>query len=297
MKQVSEQLNQTWTIARLLAWTKDYFTKHGIDSPRLTAELLLSYCLSMKRLDIYLNHDKPLSSEELSSFKALIKRRTDREPVAYITGSKGFWSLDLSVTPDVLIPRPDTECLVEAALKILPLKNTNGSLRVIDLGTGSGAVVLSIASDRPDNLYYAVDISEKALGVAKQNKTRNKIDASVLFVNSSWLSSFTDKPVFDLIVSNPPYIRTGDIKGLEPEITGYEPEIALDGDVDGLSCIRNILIEAEGRIKSGGWLMIETGSDQKKEVMSMAEKHGSYCDIEYKKDAAGLDRVVVMRRK
>lgn len=296
MKADSDQTSQAWTIARLLAWTSDYFSTHGIDSPRLTAELLLSHSLSMKRLDLYLQHDKPLGPDELARFKTLIKRRKDREPVAYITGSKGFWTLDLSVTPDVLIPRPDTECLVEAALRILPETNPDGPLRVVDLGTGSGAIVLTLASERPDNLYYTVDISEKALAVAKKNKAANGIDASVSFIRGSWFGPFVDQPVFDLVVSNPPYIPSGDIQGLEPEITRYEPMLALDGERDGLACIRKILSEASVCLKDGGWLMMETGYDQKQAVISLAEQAGCYGDIDYIRDAAGHDRVVIMRK-
>lgn len=297
MKVDSDPASQVWTIARLLAWTNDYFSAHGIDSPRLTAELLLSHSLSMKRLDLYLQHDKPLGPEELARFKTLIKRRKDREPVAYITGSKGFWTLDLSVTPDVLIPRPDTECLVEAALRVLPATNPDGPLRVADLGTGSGAIILSLASERPDNLYYTVDISEKALAVARKNKTANDIKASVAFIRGNWFSPFRQGPVFDLVVSNPPYIPSDDIQGLEPEITRYEPMLALDGDRDGLACIRKILAEAPAYLKDGGWLMMETGYDQKQAVISLAESAGCYGDIDYIRDAAGHDRVVTMRKK
>ncbi len=297
MKADSDRSNQAWTVARLIAWTSDYFSSHGIDSPRLTAELLLSHSLSMKRLDLYLQHDKPLSTEELAQFKTLIKRRKDREPVAYITGSKGFWTLDLSVTADVLIPRPDTECLVEAALGILPETQIENPHRVVDLGTGSGAIILALASERPDHLYYSVDISEKALAVARKNKTANDIKASVAFIRGNWFSPFRQGPVFDLVVSNPPYIPSQDITGLEPEITRYEPMLALDGDMDGLACIRKILVEAPDYLKDGGWLMMETGYDQKQKVVCLAEEVGCYGDIDYIRDAAGHDRVVTMRKK
>jgi len=296
MKVVSDQDSAAWTIARLLSWTSDYFNSHGIDSPRLTAELLLSHSLSIKRLDLYLQHDKPLSQEELACFKSLIKRRVDREPVAYITGTKGFWTLDLAVTPDVLIPRPDTECLVDSAIQVLPRTNENNPMNILDLGTGSGAIILSIASERPDNRYFAVDISDKAVHIARKNRDSNNIKAHVSFILGQWFGPFAKRQIFDLIVSNPPYIPSEDIAHLEPEITRYDPMLALDGDADGLSCIRSILAEASAYLKDGGYLMMETGFDQKPAVMEMAEKCGFYEKVEYIRDAAGHDRVVKMRK-
>jgi release factor glutamine methyltransferase len=292
MKAASDNDSATWTIARLLSWTSDYFNSHGIDSPRLTAELLLSHCLSIKRLDLYLQHDKPMSQEELACFKVLIKRRIDREPVAYITGIKGFWTLDLAVTSDVLIPRPDTECLVESAIEVLPLTNEDSPLNILDLGTGSGAIILSIASERPENRYFAVDISDKAAHLARKNWDCNNIKTPVSFIVGQWFGPFAKRQVFDLIVSNPPYIPRADIPHLEPEITRYEPMLALDGDTDGLSCIRSILADAPSYLKDGGWLMMETGFDQKKAVIDIASGSGCYEEIGYIKDNAGHDREI-----
>jgi release factor glutamine methyltransferase len=297
MKANSDQASTAWTISKLLSWTSDYFSSHGIDSPRLTAELLLSHCLSIKRLDLYLQFDKPMSQEELARYKTLIKRRIEREPVAYITGSRGFWTLDLDVNPDVLIPRPDTECLVETALKVIPSEIMDRPLKILDLGTGPGTIVLSLAAERPDNHYFAVDLSEKALHVACRNRTRNDITSPVFFVRGDWFSPWIKKPIFDLIVSNPPYIPSQDIKGLEPEITRYEPMLALDGGMDGLSCVRRILEEAPAFLMDGGHLMMETGFDQRQKVMEIAESCGCYKEIEYVKDAAGHDRVVRMTKK
>ena len=296
MKTSSDNASSVWTISKLIAWTCDYFLGRGIDSPRLTAELLLSHSLGLKRLDLYLQHDKPLSQEELAHFKSLIKRRADREPVAYITGSKGFWTLDLDVTPDVLIPRPDTECLVESAIQVIPATNGEEPMHILDLGTGSGAIILSIATERPENRYYAVDISEKALQLARKNRDKNGIKAPVFFMRGAWFGPFVKKQLFHIIVSNPPYIPRADIAHLEPEITRYEPMLALDGDMDGLSCIRHILAEAPFYLKEGGWLMMETGFDQKPAVMEIAESCGCYEQIEYVKDAGGHDRVVAMRK-
>ncbi len=297
MKVGSDQTPAVWTIGRLISWTSDYFNSHGIDSPRLTAELLLCHSLCIRRLDLYLQHDKPLSQVELSAFKSLIKRRVEREPVAYITGSKGFWTLDLSVTRDVLIPRPDTECLVETALHVIPSETDTKPLRIIDLGTGTGAIILSIASERPVHHYYAVDVSEKAVNLARKNKDSNNIQAEISFICGSWFGPFAEMPLFDVVVSNPPYIPSADIPGLEPEITRYEPMLALDGDSNGLSCIGKIMDDARIYLKDGGVLMMETGFDQKFAVMEMADRFGCYEDIHYIKDSAGHDRVAVMKKR
>lgn len=294
MKKQSDSENQAWTISGLIKWTSDYFESRGIDSPRMTAELLLSHSLSLSRLDLYLQHDKPLLPEELSHYKSLIKRRADREPVAYITGMKGFWSLDLAVSENVLVPRPDTECLVETALDII--KKENGPLLIADLGTGSGAIILSLAVEMPGNRYVAVDLSPDAIRMAKRNAKTNCPDADVFFLAGDWLSPFSDKAVFDMIVSNPPYIPTEDIPGLAPEITRYEPLLALDGDRDGLKCIRHIIDVAHRYLKPGGWLMIETGFDQKESVVEIARSSGFYSQVEYVKDFAGNNRVVKMKK-
>ena len=149
MKRQSDSDSQAWTISRLLKWTSDYFQTHSIESPRMSAELLLSHTLNISKLDLYLQYDKPLQPTELDLFKTFVKRRISREPVAYITGRKGFWTLDLAVSNNVLIPRPDTECLVEAAIAIS--KKLTPPLTIVDLGTGSGAIILSLASEMPDN--------------------------------------------------------------------------------------------------------------------------------------------------
>ncbi|MCX5881344.1 MAG: peptide chain release factor N(5)-glutamine methyltransferase, partial [Deltaproteobacteria bacterium] len=207
-----------WTILSLIKWATGYFTSHGIDSPRATAEILLATLLNLKRIDLYLRYDQPLLNSELSEFKSLIKRRVNREPVAYIIGKKEFWSLDLEVNPNVLIPRPDTETLVEEALRCLgPVDSPpNSDRRVLELGTGSGAIVLALASERSAYHYVATDISLKAIDIARRNARHHQLASAVQFVAGNWLDLFSpNKPVFDMIVSNPPYIPSDDIAGLQ----------------------------------------------------------------------------------
>lgn len=296
MNRQSDPEHQVWTIAGLIKWTSGYFEARKIDSPRMTAEILLAHCLGLTRLDLYLQHDKPLLQDELDRFKSLIKRRVNNEPVAYITGIKGFWSLDLAVSDKVLIPRPDTESLVEAALTKIPETASGSPLKIADLGTGSGAVVLSLAAVRPENIYFALDLSLEALSLAKKNAVINCPDADIHFLAGNWFDAFSEKEIFDIIVSNPPYIPTRELSKLQPEILMYEPMLALDGSTDGLKCIREIIQKAPDFLKPGGWLMLETGFDQKYPVLKIAEETNSYKKIEFLKDFAGKNRVVKMKK-
>lgn len=285
-----------WTIRRLLAWTAGYFEEKEIDSPRLTSEILLSHALGIKRLDLYIQHDRPLNRDELAAFRQLIERRGGREPVAYITGTKGFWESEFTVAPGVLIPRPDTEVLVEQALEVLGRKNAAGS-RVLELGVGSGAVIISLARVHPGLRCFATDISLVPLSVAAFNAKRELESSNVSFVAGSWFSPFNARAQFDLIVSNPPYIPTGDIHGLQPEVSRFEPSLALDGGADGLDCIRMIMAEACDHLVPGGVLLVETGSDQRGGVEEIFSECPGFATVEFFNDYAGRHRVVRLGKK
>jgi len=285
-----------WTIIKVLSWTESYFKDHSIDSPRLTAEMLLSFCLGIKRLDLYLQHDRPLQKNELSDFRTLIKRRARHEPVAYITGERGFFESDFKVGGGVLIPRPDTETLVEEALKVLRTgPDKPGPKTVLELGTGSGAIVVSLAKAAPDHLYFACDISIAALAVAKNNAKRI-VNNKIKFFSSSWFSSLKENFRFDLIVSNPPYIPTADIQTLDPEIKKFEPVIALDGGKDGFDSFRSILRKAHHYLVPGGTLLLEMGFDQKPGVMDISSRYPQYESICFIRDLAGHDRVALIKK-
>lgn len=280
----------------ILSRTESYFKEHSIDSPRLTAELLLAHSLGLRRLDLYLQYDRPLQQNEVSAFKTLIRRRIQNEPVAYIIGEKGFFESDFEVAGEVLIPRPETEILVEEALKILNTgSGSPGAKRVLELGTGSGAIVVSLAKAAPRHLYLANDISLSALGIAKKNACRIA-ENRVLFFAGDWFSPVQIRPGFDLIVSNPPYIPLADIRGLAPEIRMYEPQIALDGGEDGLSCFRAIFREAHRRLAPGGILLLEMGWDQKEDLENVLKVHSEYESIEFIKDLSGHDRVAKIKK-
>ena len=291
-----------WTILKLLKWTTSYFKSHDIDSPRATAEILLAHVLKAERIDLYLRYDQPLYSIELSQFRAFIKRRIKREPVAYIVGVKEFWSMDFTVTGDVLIPRPETECLVEAALSLLPEDSSSNinqvQKRILELGTGSGAVILAIASMRINHFFFASDHSIKAVRLARQNAKRHSLDTVVNFFCADWLTPLnSEKQQFDMIISNPPYVSTRVIGLLQPEIYKYEPIRALDGDKDGLCCLRHIINDAYLNLSRKGSLLLEIGHDQKNKILKTIQKCGNYQNIVFTKDYSGYDRVVQMTKK
>jgi release factor glutamine methyltransferase len=287
-----------WTLIKLVQWAAGYFDSHHIDSPRATAEILLAHAINAKRIDLYLRYDQPLNSDELNRFKTLIKRRTNREPVAYILGRKEFWSMDLEVNRTVLIPRPETECLVERALESLAADPKPGCKSVLELGTGSGAVILALASENSRHSYLATDISIDAVRVARRNSMHHGMDAKIRFIVADWFAPFDAKSgIFDLIVSNPPYIKSGDLKRLQPEIHVYEPVAALDGAKDGLRYLRHIIQCAYLYLKPTGALLLEMGHDQQAPLKQIIEACGQYEDAQFYKDYSGHDRIVSMRRR
>jgi release factor glutamine methyltransferase len=302
MQNPTNSIKPEWTIIKLLKWTTSYFKSREIESPRATAEILLAHILELKRIDLYLQYDQPLCAEELSRFKALIKRRVKREPVAYILGFKEFWSMDFAVTKDVLIPRPETEFLVEAGLKLLPegsmSKQNLTRKRILELGTGSGAVILALASMRPHHRFFASDRTIATAVQAKQNAERHALHGCVNFFCSDWFGTLGNgKPVFDVIISNPPYVPSGVIAGLQPEINRYEPISALDGGEDGLSSLRSIVNAAHLHLCREGYLLFEIGHDQKDDILKIIEQSGNYEKVIFTKDYSGYDRIVQMQKK
>ncbi len=286
-----------WTVFSILSWTTSYFTSHRIESPRLTAELLLAHSLGLQRLDLYLQYDKPMQAHELTAFKALIHRRIKREPVAYIVGEKGFYETDFQVGPGVLIPRPDTETLLEQAIHVIDQNQEQDRkrLNVLELGVGSGAVIVSLASIRPSHRYVGMDISMAAIETARRNAAENSL-TNILFFKGSWIGAIRPVPLFDIIVSNPPYIPSGQIKDLDPEIRDHEPLAALDGGPDGGDCFRRILSSACQCMTPGGVLLMEMGWDQKELLTSLSKQIPGYGPPGFVKDLARHDRVVIFKK-
>lgn len=296
MHPASNNPGRVWQLLTLIEWTTDYFQKRDIDSPRITAETLIARSLSLERIDLYTHFDRPMTELELADIKAMIKRRVNREPTAYITGEKEFWSLPMMVTPNVLIPRPETECLVEEALSVLDGRNGANSdvieAAVLELGCGSGAVSIAMASERPDCRFTASDCSLAALAVARNNARVNGVADRIRFVAGDWVEPFSQQAAgFHLIVSNPPYIVSGEIQGLQPEVSRFEPRVALDGGSDGLDCLRRIIHTAPGILQNDGWLLLEIGWDQADAVARIAEESGRFARVHFRKDYSGFDRV------
>lgn len=298
MQNRDSSAGRQWTILDLVNWTTAYFNSRDIDSPRATAEILLAHVLQIRRIDVYLRYDQPLTQDELSRFKTLIQRRAKREPVAYITGAKEFWSLDFSVSTQCLIPRPETECLVETALSLLPepAAGEGHAPTILELGTGSGAVIVALASERPDTLFFASDYSMEALILAQKNAKAHKVEKTINFFAGDWLSPLQPLALFDMILSNPPYIRSDQLFCLQPEILNYEPRRALDGGKDGLGSLRHIICSAHHNLIPGGCLILEIGSDQKERVTDISRECGRYEQPVIKKDYAGLDRVAIIKK-
>ena len=284
---------KTWTTLELLRWTTDYFSTQGIEGARLDAETLLAFALGCRRIDLYVNFEKPASPDERARFRALVKRRAgERVPVSHLVGSKEFWSLPLRVSSEVLTPRPDTETLVEAALDRLPERD--GDYRVLDVGTGSGAVALAIAHERPGAAICATDISASALQISRTNAEQLLLSEKVRFLEGS-LFEPVEGERFDLVVSNPPYLARRDATSLAPEL-GHEPEEALFGGEDGLAVLEPLVAGAPAVLAPGGWLAVEIDPGQVERVAAAFAEAG-FRDVKSHCDLAKRPRVVTGRRE
>lgn len=280
-----------WTVLELLRWTTGWFEERGLPGARLDAECLLAHALGCERLALYLEFDKPVEAGERARFRELVRRRgEERVPVAQLTGRKEFWSLPLAVTPDVLVPRPETECLVEAALAEVP--GREAELAILELGTGSGAVAVALASELPKARITATDLCPDALAVARDNGERLGLGDRV-----RWLEGDLFAPVagerFDLVVSNPPYVAEG-AGGLAPELA-HEPARALFAGADGLACLARIAEQAPAHLDPAGALALELDPGQ---VPALGERLAAagLGDFRSRRDLAGRPRVVVARR-
>ena len=282
----------TWTILCIIEWSANHFSSKLVDSPRLTAELLLCHVLGCRRIELYTNFDRILSPDELDRFKTCLKRRLAHEPVQYIVGSTEFMGLKLEVDRRTLIPRPETELLVE---HVIERARDRGSrpIRILDIGSGSGNIAVSLASLIPSSEVIALDISPDALDVARGNATRHAVEGRVKFAVYDIMGrdGAYDAEPFDFVVSNPPYIPAADIPSLPPEIREYEPLIALRDSGDGLSFFRRIGETGARLLKPDGWLFVEIGFDQRGAVCAIFGDLG-YAQLRSFRDYAGIDRVI-----
>ena len=279
-------VQRVWKLLDILEETSRFFAARGLENARLQAELLLAAVLDIKRLDLYLQFERPLHTEEVDVYRDYVRQRVQRVPMQYILGATAFRELELTVTPAVLIPRPETEVLVDVALELLP---TGG--RALDLCCGSGAIALSLKRELAEVAVVATDISQAALAVARANGASCELEIE-------WLSGDLFAAVegdFDLVVSNPPYVKSGDLDRLEPEVRDHEPRLALDGGADGLDCYRRIAHQASDHIRPGGYLLLEVGDGQSAEVEKLLAEVGRFAEVETKPDLNEVPRVVVAR--
>lgn len=289
-----------WTVGRIIQWSTEYLAKNGIDTPRLDSEVLLAQGLNIERTSLFLDPQRSLSSHELQSCKKLIERRSLREPLSYITGFKEFWSLNFKVNRHVLIPRPETEILVQKTLEILKERYSShtGLIYINDIGTGCGNIAISLSKEL-ENLYIAAtDLSEEVLSIAVKNARQNNVSSQICFQKAELfgeLKSASGKNKFAIIVSNPPYIPSDEIETLAPEIKNYEPRVALDGGSCGLDFYRKIISGVSNCLNKGGCIIFEIGYNQGKAVREIFSKQGSFSEIEITKDYSGKNRVISAR--
>jgi release factor glutamine methyltransferase len=284
-------MGEEWTIREALNWTRDYFRKGSISAARFEAELLLAHAMEIEWLQLYLQPDRSLSSAERKRFRQLIERRRAGTPLQYLLGSVDFYNCRLQVNGDVLIPRPETEELVECILTDYQGRPLG---QVLDLGTGSGAIAIALALARPDAQVTAGDCSAASLEVARQNAVQNGVADRIVFRRSDWFAGLTG--TFDVIVANPPYVSSRQWEKLASEVREHEPAVALDGGADGLAAVRQIVREAPEHLRSGGHLYLEIGAGQETTVRQLLEAQPAFVEILIRKDLAGHPRFVCARR-
>ncbi len=284
---------QQWTILSLLDWSSGYLAGRGFDEARLHVELMLAHVLRLRRLDLYLQFDRPLTGHERGEFRALFERRLKHEPLQYILGETEFMGLSLTVDRSVLIPRPETELLVERALEILKVHATRRA-EVLEIGTGSGNIAVALGALAPDSTIVSIDVSADALNVAAGNVARHHL-TNVTLAEADVFGDFLPDRTFDMIISNPPYVSRDEFQALEPEVRDFEPPAAVTDSASGLLVISRIVEIAPFRLRPGGVLLMELGHGQSAQAHELLDASG-LLDIEVLPDFAHIPRVIQARR-
>lgn len=292
-ERTSNAAEESWTVRRILDWTTAHLTKHGSDSPRLDAEVLLAYARKCERIRLYTNYEDEVSEQERGLMRELVQRRSKSEPVAYLVGNREFFGLDFYVDPNVLVPRPDTETLV---IELVDEAQQLPSPSILDLCTGSGCIAIAAAANCAKASFLATDISERALAIAQKNAETNALSAKIQFLLSDCFAELPEGTVFDIIVSNPPYIPDAEIESLDADVRQHEPRLALSGGTDGLDFYRRIISEAPRYLKEGGRLMLEFSPEQETSLKALFETSGKYGDVRVKADLAGRARVMISQK-
>lgn len=282
-------LTTEWTIREVLNWTRGYFEDAGIVQPRLEAEILLAHALDVDRLHLYMAPDKPLTSDERSLYRSVVKERQSGTPLQHVIGEVNFYGLRFRVDRDALIPRSETEELLDQVIKRAP---RDRAIRCLDLGTGTGVIAVCMARYLPQAQVTAVDISPTALEMARENSKLNEVAERIEFIESDWFSNIEGK--FDFIASNPPYIRSGELADLPKEVREHEPSVALNGGGDGLEKIRSIAAGLRMYLQPDGVVLMEIGHEQGKCVKKILESI-ELVGVSVERDMAGKDRFVVGR--
>ncbi|MCG8450504.1 MAG: peptide chain release factor N(5)-glutamine methyltransferase [Pirellulales bacterium] len=288
---------ETWTIGRLLTWTTDFLRDKGADSPRLDAEVLLAHACGCPRIELYTAFEKEADEPVRTAFRELVRRRAEGTPVAYLVGHREFFSLSFQVTSDVLIPRPETELLVVRALDIAKTQAADGELRLADVGAGSGILAVCCAKHIPGCKVLALDISPAALKIAQANAERHGVAEQIEFLQSDLFAQHPAAAEFDLILSNPPYVASAEMQGLDTEVRDHEPHLALDGGEQGTEVIRRLIPQATERLRPGGWLLMEVGPYNAALVEHLVDAAPELTRHETITDLAGHPRVVQAQRE
>ena len=281
------------SLIEVLRLSTDYLAQHGSASPRLDAELLLAHALGVRRLDLYLLHDRPLREPELGATRELIRRRASGEPVAYITGVREFYNRAFAVTPAVLIPRPETETLVEAALWCLREVNGGAEPTVADLGTGSGSIAVTLAAELPNLHVTATDMSNAALDVARRNAVTHDVDQRVIFIEGDWARPLPTPA--DVVVSNPPYLTSEELAATARDVRDFEPPPALDGGSGGLDAYRALLASLHGATRPGATVLLEIDPRRAGLVADVVRSEFAGARISFREDLTRRDRVLEAR--
>lgn len=288
---------EQWTVRMVLDWTIEHLKKHGSESPRLDAEILLAHARGCQRIQLYTNYDTPLEPDERLAMRELVKRRATLEPVAYLVGFREFFSLEFEVGPGVFIPRPDTESLVVTLLEAAKEMTQPRMLRVLDVCAGSGCIAVSVAANCDRVNVTAVELDENVALVARRNAKRNKVADRVNVFQGDLFEPLAPDAQFEIIASNPPYVTDAEMDELQPDVRLHEPHLALQGGVDGLDVVRRLLEAAPEKLVPGGVMLLETASEQAEAVRQLYAKTEAFEPAEIAKDLGGRSRVVWARKK
>lgn len=292
---------ETWSLGRLLTWTTDYLRQHGADSPRLDAEVLLAFAVGCQRIQLYTRFDEPAKDEVRTKFRGLVKERAEGKPVAYLVGKREFYSLPFRVTPDVLIPRPETEFVVIALADRIKQRLTTSAasepLRIVDVGTGSGILAICAAKESSSAKITAIDISLAALEVAKQNAAEHKVAERIEFLDGDLLAPIPAEPTWDFVLSNPPYLAEHELAETQRDVRDFEPRHALVAGPTGDEVIARLIPQAAERLKPGGWFLLEISPQLEARVRELLTLDHRWEAIEVTKDLGQRARVVQARRK